>query len=531
VDDSTDPKGQPENPDGDTVDDTQDVTFDFAGKVLKESDKSAVADADVTLTWGGTDYEATTDTNGRFVVSGLPYAENGDYTAKIDGKTFTGELPDLGGVENSKTRTASLTAPEIVFLLPSSGTTGTVATPHTITVTKTGSGSVSPAGTVQVSEGGSARIGFAPSSGYTLSEVKIDGTANADAKTNGYYKFTGVTDDHTVAVTFTANSTPGPVNPPSTPTPTPPANVPDRIGGDDRYDTASKITEQAFPDGAIEAIVATGEDFPDAMCAAGLAGLYNCPIVITNTDTLNETSENLLKKLGTTNALVLGGTGAVSENVEERLSTEVTTGGVNRIGGTDRIATALKIAKSAPFDKAGTAIVVNGSRAADALSIAPYAYSDKDPMFLTSADGTLDPESFAEASKYARILIVGGTGVVTVATEDALKAAVGAENVTRLGGANRYDTSAIVASTLFNSYAGTAFASGRDGSYTDALTGAVLCGQKDVPLILVSETASESSGILSDMKSAGVTAGDLFILGGTAAVSDDTVAAIVKALG
>jgi putative cell wall-binding protein len=522
-----DPQGQPENPDGDTVDDTQDVTFDFLGKVLDATTKNPViTNTDVTLTWAGTDYDATTDTNGRFVVSGLPYAENGDYTAVIgdDSTTFTGELPALGGVENSRTRTASLTAPEIVFLLPSSGTTGTIAATHTITVTKTGSGSVSPAGTVQVSEGGSARIGFAPSSGYTLSEVKIDdGSANADAKTNGYYKFTDVTGDHTVAVTFTANSTPGPVNPP--------ANVPDRIGGDDRYDTASKITEQAFPDGAIEAIVATGEDFPDALCAAGLAGLNSCPIVITNSDALNETSENLLKTLGTTNALVLGGTGAVSENVEEKLSTEVTTGGVNRIGGINRIMTALKIAKSAAFDKEGTAIVVNGSRAADALSIAPYAYSDKDPMFLTSADGTLDPESFAEASKYARILIVGGTGVVTVATEDALKAAVGAGNVTRLGGANRYETSAIVASTLFNSYVGTAFASGRDGSYTDALTGAVLCGQKDVPLILVSETASESSGILSDMKSAGVTAGDLFILGGTAAVSDDTVAAIVKALG
>jgi hypothetical protein len=46
---ATDPQGQPEKPDGDTVDDTQDVTFDFLGKVLKESDKSAVADADVTL--------------------------------------------------------------------------------------------------------------------------------------------------------------------------------------------------------------------------------------------------------------------------------------------------------------------------------------------------------------------------------------------------------------------------------------------------------------------------------------------------
>jgi hypothetical protein len=163
-----DPQGQPENPDGDTVDDTQDVTFDFAGKVLNESDKSAVADADVTLTWGGTDYEATTDTNGRFVVSGLPYAENGDYTAVIgdDSTTFTGELPDLGGVENSRTRTASLTAPEIVFLLPSSGTTGTVATPHTITVTKTGSGSVSPARYSHRQRRRHVRVFFTASSGY-----------------------------------------------------------------------------------------------------------------------------------------------------------------------------------------------------------------------------------------------------------------------------------------------------------------------------------------------------------------------------
>jgi hypothetical protein len=122
-----------------------------------------------------------------------------------DSTTFTGELPDLGGVENSKTRTATLTAPEIVFLLPSSGTTGTVATPHTITVTKTGSGSVSPLGTATVNDGGSVRVFFTASSGYSLSEVKIDGTANADAKTNGYYKFPGVKANHTVAVTFTSN--------------------------------------------------------------------------------------------------------------------------------------------------------------------------------------------------------------------------------------------------------------------------------------------------------------------------------------
>lgn len=201
-----DPQGQPQNPTGDTVDDTQDVTFDFAGKVLNDvTPRTVVANTDVTLTWGGTDYAATTDSNGRFVASSLPYGENGSYTVTISGTTFTGELPDLGGVENSKTRTATLTAPEIVFLLPSGGTTGTVATPYTITVTKTGSGSVSPLGTATVNDGGSVRVFFTASSGYTLSEVKIDGTPNAEAKTNGHYIFTGVTSDHTVAVTFTSS--------------------------------------------------------------------------------------------------------------------------------------------------------------------------------------------------------------------------------------------------------------------------------------------------------------------------------------
>jgi hypothetical protein len=78
--------GQPENPAGDTVDDTQDVTFDFLGKVLNDvtTENPVVANTAVTLTWAGTDYyPATTDANGRFVVSGLPYIENGDYTAVI----------------------------------------------------------------------------------------------------------------------------------------------------------------------------------------------------------------------------------------------------------------------------------------------------------------------------------------------------------------------------------------------------------------------------------------------------------------
>ena len=40
------------------------------------------------------------------------------------------------------------------------------------------------------------------------------------------------------------------------------------IAGSDRYDTAIRVSQAGFPQGAPTVVIARGDDFPDALCAA-----------------------------------------------------------------------------------------------------------------------------------------------------------------------------------------------------------------------------------------------------------------------
>ncbi len=55
-----------------------------------------------------------------------------------------------------------------------------------------------------------------------------------------------------------------------------------RVSGADRYETASLVCASTFATGSCDAVViATGADFPDALCAAGLAGAVEGPVLLT----------------------------------------------------------------------------------------------------------------------------------------------------------------------------------------------------------------------------------------------------------
>ena len=70
---------------------------------------------------------------------------------------------------------------------------------HTIEAEVLGGGTISPSGSVLVTEGGSARFTFAPNAGYRLQSVLVDGTT-VDS-TQGY-TFRGVTTNHLIVVYF-----------------------------------------------------------------------------------------------------------------------------------------------------------------------------------------------------------------------------------------------------------------------------------------------------------------------------------------
>ena len=65
------------------------------------------------------------------------------------------------------------------------------------------------------------------------------------------------------------------------------------VAGTDRYDTARLAALAAFPTGATNAVLASGQNFPDGLAAADLAGALGAPLLLTPSAALDaDTSPN-----------------------------------------------------------------------------------------------------------------------------------------------------------------------------------------------------------------------------------------------
>jgi hypothetical protein len=74
---------------------------------------------------------------------------------------------------------------------------------YTLTPTDGGNGTINPSAPVQVNSGGSQRFTYAPSAGYHLDSLIVDGVRNVDSTIG--YTFSNVTANHTIRVTFAIN--------------------------------------------------------------------------------------------------------------------------------------------------------------------------------------------------------------------------------------------------------------------------------------------------------------------------------------
>jgi len=70
---------------------------------------------------------------------------------------------------------------------------------YTITASATSGGSISPSGTITVNYGDSKTFTITPSSGYKISNVKIDGVSKGSISS---YTFSNITSNHTIEATF-----------------------------------------------------------------------------------------------------------------------------------------------------------------------------------------------------------------------------------------------------------------------------------------------------------------------------------------
>ncbi len=114
------------------------------------------------------------------------------------------------------------------------------------------------------------------------------------------------------------------------------------MAGVDRYETSSEIALNGWTQ-CDYAVLASGEDYPDALCAAPLAGKYKAPILLTEKDSIPETTLSTIKQLQVKNIFIIGGTGVISNTVEDQL--KLLGISITRLFGQNRYETDIAVAK------------------------------------------------------------------------------------------------------------------------------------------------------------------------------------------
>jgi putative cell wall-binding protein len=185
-----------------------------------------------------------------------------------------------------------------------------------------------------------------------------------------------------------------------------------RIAGIDRYDTARKVVDYAFPT-ATSAYLVSGEGFADAVTAGASAAATGRPVLLVNGRAASADQPTLdeLTRLGTTSVTIAGGPSVVSAGIAASLGAGIT---VDRRYGSDRFQTATAIA-SAAFASAPNAFLANALNFPDALSTAILAGKAHAPLYLSNQScipqGTL---STMLALGLKQLTLVGGYGVMNI---------------------------------------------------------------------------------------------------------------------
>lgn len=308
-----------------------------------------------------------------------------------------------------------------------------------------------------------------------------------------------------------------------------------RISGNTRYETsyaiADKWKNEAGASGFSTVIIASGNNFPDALTGSFLAAKKEAPLLMVNDkDEKNIQMLELYVKEhleAEGKVYILGGNAAVSETVETAMNN--CTENVKRLAGENRYETNMKILEEAGVE--GEKILVcTGADFADSLSASATGLpillvdpagglSEKQKMYLSSLEGN-------------EIYIVGGTGAVDVSYDDQLEA-YDQNGIDRIAGDNRYQTSVKVAETFFPNaeHAVIAYA----WNFPDGLCGGPYAFMKQAPLILTGANTQQNPALEAEVSGAGEAAGYFerhkikqgTVLGGTAVLSEHTVNVVI----
>lgn len=198
----------------------------------------------------------------------------------------------------------------------------------------------------------------------------------------------------------------------------------ERIGGQNRYETAILIAQRVSQEAPVKApgtkpvFVADGTNFPDAIAIGNVAALQGGVLVLSQHEKLEGLAKDYLQKSGlsaTGNATQAGKTTGASQLIGAGgpAVKALTEAGfqVRAIYGKDRYETAAKAADL--LTDARKTVVINGQHFADTLAGGALAANQRAVIILTKANALPEVSREAIARRHENIWVIGGPAAVS----------------------------------------------------------------------------------------------------------------------
>lgn len=195
------------------------------------------------------------------------------------------------------------------------------------------------------------------------------------------------------------------------------ANI-DRIGGYDRYDTDVLIAQKLNVAKNTPVVIASGENFPDALSISSVASSNGWPILLVSSDMAQEVKDFITNDQPS-KVIIVGGTGVVPDSIKAQVASLVSSAVITRLFGQDRFDTAGQIVSTYSMNPKNI-YLASGMNFPDALAGSVLASVTGDPILLIdpSSGGIVPPaieaylKQLAQKNIRPNIVSFGGTAVV-----------------------------------------------------------------------------------------------------------------------
>lgn len=286
-----------------------------------------------------------------------------------------------------------------------------------------------------------------------------------------------------------------------------------RLYGSNRYETCSKIAEEGW-NTSNYAVIVNGENFPDAMSASVLAKKYNAPILLTESEKLNSNTYSEINRLKVKTVFIVGGTGAVSASVENKLQDmKIQT---KRFSGINRNATSVDVANQIGTSNGIILTIDDDYR--DALSAAPIAAKLQMPIILVPKYNIpYSVMNFVKTRDIPKTFIIGDKDLISD------NVSYGFPNVQRITGKDKFERNINIINTFKDRMNLDSIDLAYGDGFSDALSGSAFAALRGNPIALIGDSpAPATKNYILDKAPE-----NIYVLGGTGVISEATLASLL----